>query len=332
MTKKKTQEEYEQEVYNLVGSDFKVISRYQGLHKPIIIEHKICGYEIPTTPANFERNKYKCPNCQGRVFAYIPRKTIDEFINEVNLLTNNEFLIFGEYKNAHTDLTFIHNIPNCQYEFQTSPDNFINSKHFCPECANKIISEKQRKTQQEFEAEINLISNGEFKVIGEYINNNTPVKLKHLICGHEWEPQPGNFLNRKRCPRCESYSRAEKIIEEYLININVNHKSQYKFKDCKNIFPLPFDNAIFNDNNNIILLIEYQGEQHYKPVKHFGGETKFKKQVRNDKIKKQFCKINNIPLLIIPYWDFFILEDILNKEIPKYLNQSQIVSNEVINQ
>ena len=77
---------------------------------------------------------------------------------------------------------------------------------------------------------------------------------------------------------------------------------QYRFNDCKNQKPLPFDFAIIKDDK-VVQLVEYQGEQHYKVVDYFGGEKGFQKRIRNDKIKKNYCKKKNIPLLIIDYCD-----------------------------
>ena len=68
-------------------------------------------------------------------------------------------------------------------------------------------------------------------------------------------------------------------------------------------------------------LIEYQGEQHYKPVEFFGGREKLKLQQINDDIKRTYCRVNNIPLIEIPYWEedvkgFLIKElDMLNEDI-----------------
>jgi len=36
-----------------------------------------------------------------------------------------------------------------------------------------------------------------------------------------------------------------------------------------------FDFVIFDNQNNIKKCIEYNGEQHYKPVELFGGEKAF---------------------------------------------------------
>lgn len=47
------------------------------------------------------------------------------------------------------------------------------------------------------------------------------------------------------------------------------------------------------------LLIEYQGEQHYKPIKHFGGKQKFTKQKLYDNKKEKFADLNNYRLLKI---------------------------------
>ena len=41
------------------------------------------------------------------------------------------------------------------------------------------------------------------------------------------------------------------------------------------------------------IAIEYNGIQHYIPVKHFGGELKFQNQLKYDELKRQKCKENN---------------------------------------
>ena len=56
--------------------------------------------------------------------------------------------------------------------------------------------------------------------------------------------------------------------------------------------------------------IEYQGEQHYRPIEYFGGEESFYLQQKHDQIKRNYCKHNNIKLLEIPYWED--IEKVLN--------------------
>lgn len=56
------------------------------------------------------------------------------------------------------------------------------------------------------------------------------------------------------------------------------------------------------------LYIEYNGEQHYHPIKHFGGENKLESQKRNDNLKRSLLKNK---LLEIPYTCFDKIEQIL---------------------
>lgn len=42
-------------------------------------------------------------------------------------------------------------------------------------------------TTGEFKNKIFTITNGEYEVLGEYINCDTPIKLKHNVCGCVWE-------------------------------------------------------------------------------------------------------------------------------------------------
>lgn len=89
----------------------------------------------------------------------------------------------------------------------------------------------------------------------------------------------------------------ERNIREILLENNQTFEEQYKFQDCKNIRPLPFDFYLPDKN----ICIEYQGRQHYMAVDYFGGVDSFNKQQYNDNIKRQYCTENNIELVEIPY-------------------------------
>lgn len=49
------------------------------------------------------------------------------------------------------------------------------------------------------------------------------------------------------------------------------------------------------------LVIEFNGEQHYRPFKHFGGDSEFDRILASDAVKKQYCKDNEISMLVLPY-------------------------------
>ena len=100
-------------------------------------------------------------------------------------------------------------------------------------------------------------------------------------------------------------SRGEIKIHEILEANDINFKEEYEFAGLKapSGRPLRFDFAVFDDNNDLDFLIEYQGVQHYEPKSKFGGISGLRKQQYNDMKKREYCAKHNIPLVIIPYWD-----------------------------
>ena len=61
--------------------------------------------------------------------------------------------------------------------------------------------------------------------------------------------------------------------------------------------------------------IEVQGEQHFTPVKRFGGIDYFKLQNERDKKKKELCEKHGIKLFYITKRNYGI------KEILSYINK-----------
>ena len=102
---------------------------------------------------------------------------------------------------------------------------------------------------------------------------------------------------------CMRESLGEYKIHTLLDELNVDYQTQYKISECKNIYVLPFDFAIFQ-NNKIKCLIEYQGDIHFVSTGGWNSEEKLKKRQQNDTIKRNFCKNNNIRLIEILYTDY----------------------------
>ena len=70
--------------------------------------------------------------------------------------------------------------------------------------------------------------------------------------------------------------------------------------------------------HDINLAIEYQGEQHYKPVEIFGGEEGLKNTQKRDKEKLQLCKQHNVQLIYFNYNEE-LSESMITKKLNKYL-------------
>ena len=70
-------------------------------------------------------------------------------------------------------------------------------------------------------------------------------------------------------------------------------------------------------DNKVQYFIEYHGEQHYQPRGNIYTPEKVAIIQQRDKEKVEYCKENNIPLIIIPYTEYETLsiEDLILKEI-----------------
>ena len=100
-------------------------------------------------------------------------------------------------------------------------------------------------------------------------------------------------------------SRGELKVKDILEFAGLKYKEEYSFPDLVgfNNRVLRFDFAVFDDEDNIDFLIEYQGVQHYYAKDKFGGPAGLRKQQAYDRMKREYCEKHNITLVIIPYWD-----------------------------
>jgi len=124
-------------------------------------------------------------------------------------------------------------------------------------------------------------------------------------CGNEIIVRQSNLKsgNTTSCG-CIKISKGELETEDILNKYNINYIQQYRFQDCKYKYPLYFDFYLPDYN----CCIEYDGEQHFKPVDFASkgdewAEELFKDNKKRDKIKNTYCKNQNIPLIRIPYWE-----------------------------
>jgi len=143
----------------------------------------------------------------------------------------------------------------------------------------------------------------------KYVNNRSKLTITCRIHG-DFKQRPDDHLRGKGCPKC-SKSKGEKLIGEILLKNKVDFIPEKKFEDCKNIRALPFDFYIPEKN----ILLEFNGIQHYEPVKHYGGEEQLKKQQLHDKIKKSYADSNGYNLIVISYKQEKNIEKILKKKL-----------------
>lgn len=139
------------------------------------------------------------------------------------------------------------------------------------------------------------------------------------ICNNIFQALPAKVIkNNTTSCGCKIQSSKERIIENILKSIGVSYSKEKRFSDCKYKYTLPFDFAVYNDDGSIRLLIEYDGEQHFKPVNFYGGISTFSKTQIRDNIKNKYCVDKNIKLLRLNYKNTNkeILEQITNAIYP----------------
>jgi very-short-patch-repair endonuclease len=311
-TAKKTLNEFKKEVFDLEKGEYTVLSeKYINNKTKIKMKHnnESCGHhEYYVTPHMFICGR-RCPKCakkkKKKAFDKLNnsrKKDLNEFKKEVKQWSNNQYLIKSKnYINNNTKLKFYHK--KCKNDFLMTPNDFQQG-HRCPYCAGI-----KHKTYDEFlEDFYNSVDPEEYEVVSNsYKNTQTKMEFHHKKCGNNFKMRPSDILRGQRCPHCQE-SKGERKIRKWLEKNNINFKSEFTFKECKNIRVLPFDFYVDSES----LLIEFDGIQHYEIVEIFGGEKGLKETKRNDKIKNNFCKENGISLLRIPYWEYGNINKILN--------------------
>lgn len=302
-------DKFEIKVQKMHGNNYEILGRYVNNRTPVKTKHNICGYVWDAHPnlliAKTKKDKVYCPFCSGTI-----KLTNRMFIERVFDLVGDEYVVLEEYKNNKTKLKIRHNTQECAHEYYVSPNSFLSHNSRCPKCFGNI-----KRTTEEFKKIVFELEGENYKVLGEYINCATPLKMQHTKCGNEFMVRPDKFTGiNQRCPFCSNNSIGELKISDFLKKKNIFHITQYRFNDCRNILSLPFDFAIFEEDK-LKILIEYDGKQHFIPNEFFGGEIGFERTKQNDSIKNQYCKDNNIPFYRIPYWKLKDIELILNKLI-----------------
>jgi len=185
--------------------------------------------------------------------------------------------------------------------FEQSYTAHIHQQQKCPQCVGKYKNDKTK----EFIIKARLIHRDKYNY-DNFVYYGNLIKSEIICSIHgTFEQTPNNHLKGCGCRFCNE-SKGEKEIVSYLNKLNIVYYRQYKFQDCININPLPFDFYLPDYN----LCIEYDGRQHFQNIDFFGGEQGLLENQKRDNIKTQYCIYNNIKLLRIRY-----NENILNSLI-----------------
>ncbi len=259
-----------------------------------------------------------CPKCSTKEKSSKLKTSIKDLIENFNLKHNKryDYSLIKEYNNNRELLPILCHIEGHGLFYQRATNHLAGQ--ICPKCSNlnksnnALLSKKELLKRFKKAYPENLFDYSDFIKNCDYKGIDKLITVKCNKPGHvEFEVTPYAHIKGQGCPKCAS-TKGELKIQQYLEDNKIEFIKEKKFETLiKNTY-LRFDFYIEKYN----LLIEYDGQQHFSPVK-FGGISELKatelfhKAQERDILKNKFVAKNNIHLLRIPYWEFNNIEDIL---------------------
>lgn len=273
----------------LISTEFKTVRRNN-----LIFKCGMCGKLFERTLTRFREGKYKyCQNCISKLQAKEKYFTIEQIRDKC--LDKGFKVLQSEYYGNREPL----DVEDSKgYRGRTTWNDINSGKHFIRfRIENPYFYYNVRNYFKINNYDCDIIENS---------GNERKGKFTFICeCGKHYDCTLDEVLNnnkpRIRCKSCtNTISSGEKAIMDWLKKNKIKYKYQYKFNDCRNIKPLPFDFYLPDYN----VCIEFDGAFHYKRQPHV-TEEQFEGQKNRDNIKNNYCLSNNIKLIRIPYWTLY---------------------------
>lgn len=305
--------------YNFTAWGDKFIVKAKDLHPGSGYEIKFicdyCGKEVfqKLNVYQIGHDKYPkdaCWHCAGKKSKEMSHEKFTNHMKEkvMNIAKEKNYEIVFDWTNYNNQSTRINYICPKHGMHEMSCANFVKG-YGCPRCGDESVSEKTRLSQTEVINIIEGVNGNKLLNPEDYIGNGKRNLLVRCSCGNTFYTSIAKYPKKYRCSKCaKSESVGENKIKEFLEHHNISYTSQYKYDDCKDKRPLPFDFHL----NDCPVNIEFDGLQHFKPV---FGEKAMKYIQKHDDIKTRYCEENNIKLIRIDYLHFKDIDEILSKEL-----------------
>lgn len=296
-----THEEFLKVVRERTAGRIEVLSEYEGSLEKVSVKDTICGHEWEVVATRITKN-YGCPTC-GRYAGGLKRRlTQEEVDNRVYSLEKGNYTFLNPYEHSQKRVPVRHN--ECGGSYYTTYSDFFHG-YRCPHC-----SRTYKPTSEEFRNKVKDVSGGKFDVEGEYVNNKTKIPIRHIKCGRVFLTRPGDFLNRVSCKHCKM-SRGEESVADALDDLGILYEREKLIGGrLRADFFLPEYEAY----------IEYDGEQHFRPIEFWGGEEAFKEVKYRDEVKNIYWKLLGFPYLRISYREYGHISSIIG-EFKEYLDK-----------
>jgi very-short-patch-repair endonuclease len=231
-----------------------------------------------------------CRKCGQEILKNYQRKTQDNFIKESIKIHGKKYdYSLVQYINVQTKIKIICPVHGV---WEQKPNKHLSGQG-CRKCSGSY-----KLTTENFIKRSTEIHNSKYNYsLSVYKDHYKKVKIKCPIHG-AFEQGAGSHLSGIGCPKCQD-SKGEKEIFKILTEKGLIFETQKSFEGCVYKNRLRFDFYIPSLN----ICIEYDGEQHFKPIPYYGGQENFELIKKKDNIKTKFCKDNGIQLIRIRFDD-----------------------------
>ncbi len=271
-------------------------SVYKGWDYKVVIECPVHGFFEQRAGDHLKGRG--CQKCAQRSVGEVERMPLDRFIEHSSKIHKNKYDYCKMIYNNRTKIIII--CPK-HGDFFVTPENHLKG-YGCQKCQKQIIYDKYRIKflQKVIKIHSNFYDYSEVKVIGH------KKKVKIICTKH------GPFLQLmdchlrgNGCPRCilKEETKLEVIVRDLFKDWKIERHKKFFSKEHKRY--RYFD--LFVNKEEKKFIIEYDGKQHFKPVRFSSKMTqdeadrKFEKQKITDKLDKFFCERRGIKLYKISY-------------------------------
>lgn len=295
----------------------------RGSHTKVKVKCDYCGEIVDVAfkdYVHYKFDKYSCKNCrQAKTSEYNLKQRQEDLYNRALAFCNSQgyTLITRKEEILNSSTSAVYICP--KHGMHETKIYTLICKHGCSDCAYEENAASRALSGDEVQA--TFIRFG-YKLINKEDYTGWGDKNLKVVCPNcekIFTTSYGSFFHRngQRCPDCSrAESSGERAVRCFLEANNISYIPQYRFEDCRDKSTLPFD-FYLNEQN---ILIEYDGEGHYIPIKR--GSMSLDDAVeclygvkRRDSIKDSYCIIHNIKLIRIPYWDYQNIETILTQQL-----------------
>lgn len=254
---------------------------------------------------------FGCRKCGDEKMGLGNRVTVEQFIHKANTKFKDIYVYDKKsyYYDPLTKRTTI--MIKCKKHgwFKQRTDQHLYGVVGCKKCSSIVGGSKRSIDTKTFIKNARQIHGDlyEYDKV-KYTSHREKVKIKCRKHGYFLQTPDWHIKGKGNCPIC-NYSKGELRIKQFLDKNNIRYKKEYVIKDTKYRydFYLP----------DLNMLIEYDGVQHFKPVKYWGGITHLEKIKLRDQNKNILAEINGLYLIRIKYTSLDQIEKTLCSYIKK---------------